>query len=85
MKSKITVAIIPTLLFRNTLAAESLPSATSSELTWLQASPVHLQVLGLGNLMGADPSGATTRKAILGGFRPCSRLPHMLLRPRRRR
>jgi hypothetical protein len=56
MKTKIIVAIIATLLFRNTLAVASLPSATFSELSWLQASPVQLQALGLGNLKGADPS-----------------------------
>ncbi len=42
MKSKITAAIIAALLLRNTFAADSLPSATFSELSWLQASPVQL-------------------------------------------
>ena len=49
MRSKITVAIIAALLSGATLAADALPSARFSELNWLPASPVQLQVLGLGN------------------------------------
>ena len=54
MNSKITVAIIAALLSGATLAGDPLPSARSSELNWLPASPVQLQVLGLGNLKGAE-------------------------------
>lgn len=54
MNSKITVAIIAALLSGATLAADALPSARFSELNWLPASPVQLQVLGLGNLKSAE-------------------------------
>jgi hypothetical protein len=54
MNSKITVAIIAALLSGATLAADALPSARSSELNWLPASPAQLQVLGLGNLKCAE-------------------------------
>ena len=54
MNSKITVAIIAALLSGATLAADALPSAKFSELNWLPASPAQLQVLGLGNLKGAE-------------------------------
>jgi hypothetical protein len=54
MRSKITVATIAALLSGATLAADALPSARFSELNWLPASPVQLQVLGLGNLKSAE-------------------------------
>ena len=57
MNSKSTVAIIAALLSGATLAADALPSARLSELNWLQASPAQLQVLGLGNLSGAQLTG----------------------------
>jgi hypothetical protein len=49
MRSKITVAIIAALLSGATLAGDALPGARFSELNWLPASPVQLQVLGLDN------------------------------------
>ena len=65
MKSKITVAIIAALLSGATLAADALPSARFSELNWLAASPVQLQVLGLDNLKCAEHARFTPVPASL--------------------
>jgi hypothetical protein len=59
MRSKITIAIIAALLSGATLAGDALPSARFSELNWLPASPVQLQVLGLGNLKGPEHARVT--------------------------
>ena len=63
MSSKITVAIIAALLSGATLAADAVPSARFSELNWLPASPVQLQVLGLGNLKWAEHARFTPAPA----------------------
>ena len=73
MNSKITVAIIAALLSGATLAGDPLPSARFSELNWLPASPVQLQVLGLGNLKGAEHARFTPVPA--SGWTPIRAYP----------
>jgi hypothetical protein len=59
MRSKIILAIIAALLSGATLAADPLSSARFSELSWLQASRIQLQVLGLSKLGGAEHARST--------------------------
>ena len=73
MNSKITVAIVAALLSGATLAADALPSARFSELNWLPASPVQLQVLGLGNLKWAEHACLTPVPANTYNGLPVSR------------
>ena len=75
MNSKITVAIIAALLSGATLAGDALPSARFSELNWLPASPAQLQVLGLGNLKGAEHARFTPVPQVVDTYKglPVSR------------
>jgi hypothetical protein len=54
MRSKIILAIIAALLSGETLAADPLSSTRFSELSWIPASPIQLQVLGLSKLERAE-------------------------------